>query len=50
MNRREVSMPTDCAIRRLSTEARTRAPKRVRSSPSHNAVTSAAPQRIRKLR
>ena len=33
-------MPIDCAMRRLSTAARTCAPKRVRSSPSHSAVTS----------
>ena len=33
MNRRLVLMPTDCAMPRLSTAARTIAPQRVRSTP-----------------
>jgi hypothetical protein len=32
-----VLMPTDCAMARLSTAARTIAPQRVRSTPNHSA-------------
>src|SRR5437773_9372325 len=37
-----VSIPTDCAMPRLSTAARTIAPQRVRSTPNHSAAISAA--------
>ena len=40
VNRRPTSTPSDCAMRRLSTAARIRAPKRVRSKPSHSAIIS----------
>ncbi len=49
-NSRRVSMPTDFAMRRLSTAARSRAPKLVRSTPSHNRAISTKPTAIRNER
>jgi len=42
VNRRLVLIPTDCAMARLSTVARTMAPQRVRSTPNHKSATMTA--------
>jgi hypothetical protein len=39
-NNREVLMPTVSAMRKLSTAARSLAPKRVRASDNHSVVTT----------
>ena len=45
MNSRVVLMPTDCAMRRLSTAARTIAPQRVRSTPNQSPRRSGSRKR-----
>ena len=49
MNSRSILMPSDSAMRRLSTAARICAPMRVRSKPSHSPITIKVPTTIRKM-
>ena len=48
-NSRSMLMPSDSAMRRLSTAARICAPNRVRSKPSHSPTTITMPTTIRKM-
>jgi hypothetical protein len=48
-NSRSMLMPSDSAMRRLSTAARICAPKRVRSKPNQSPTTIAMPAAIRKM-